>query len=84
MTDRAGLAGDTAAGDSAHDVKFSERIGQGQRLANDELKGLKAEIIVDIAAIDRDRAGTRIKSYTRNRLFAAARAIELRFRFIHS
>lgn len=47
MTDRAGLAGDTAAVTVHTTSNFPSCIGQGQRLANDELKGLKAEIIVD-------------------------------------
>ena len=57
MTDGAGLTGHAAALDGADDVNLAEGIGGDQRLTNDQLQGFKAEVIVDVTAIDDDGAG---------------------------
>ena len=55
MTDRAGLAGETAAIDVYHDV-IAGNLGQFQGLTNGHFEGFITEIVVDIAAIDDDFA----------------------------
>ena len=57
VTDSAGLAGHTAAGDGGLDVHLAQGIGGGQRLTHDELQGLQAKVIVDVPAVDGDSAG---------------------------
>ena len=52
MADRAGLAGNTAASNPADNVKFLIGLGGHQRLANDQLQGLQAKVIVDITVVD--------------------------------
>ena len=54
VTDGAGLAGDAAAGDGGLDVDLADGAGGDQGLADDELQGLETEVIVDVAAVDRD------------------------------
>ena len=57
MTDGAGLAGNAAALDGADNVDLTDQIGRSQRLTDDHLQGIEAEIIVDIATVDGDGAG---------------------------
>ena len=54
---RAGLAGDAAAGDGGLDVDLVDGAGGDQGLTDDQLQGLKTEVVVDAAAIDGDDAG---------------------------
>ena len=63
VADGAGLAGHAAAGDAADDIELVGQFGQGEGLTNDELEGVKTEIIVDVAIIDGDLAGALIQSY---------------------
>lgn len=62
MPDGAGLAADAAAHNSGHDVHLAVGIGGIQRLTDHHLQGVKAEILVDIAAVDGDGAGSDRKS----------------------
>ena len=57
VADGAGLAGDAAAGDGGHDVHLAQVLGGDQGLADDELQGLQAEVVVDVTAVDADGAG---------------------------
>ncbi len=77
MTDGTGLAGHAAAGDAALDIEFIQRTREGQRLADDQLQGFQAKILVELAAVYFDAAGALIQTHTGNRLFAAAGAVEI-------
>ena len=85
VADGAGLTGDAAAGDGSYDVDFIELTGRDQGLANDEFKGIEAEVVVDIAAIDRDGAGTVLEQVDpSDGGFPAAGSVEVGFfAFIH-
>ena len=79
VTDGAGLAGDAAAGDGGLDVHLALHAGGDQGLTDDELQGLKAEIIVDVAAIDGDGAGAvGEKTDAGDRALAAAGPVKIR------
>ena len=52
VTDSAGLAGHAAAGNGSHDVELLDVAGGDQGLANQQLQGLQAELIVDVTTID--------------------------------
>ena len=66
VTDRAGLAGHSAALNIDQYVELISVLSQHERLADDGLQGLKSEIIVDISLIDRDLTGSRYKVNTGN------------------
>ena len=53
MADSACLAGNTAACNAANDVELLFGTGENERLTNDRLEGIKAEIIVDITIVYR-------------------------------
>ena len=57
MADSTGLTGNTAACNAANDVELLFGTGENERLTNDCLEGIKAEIIVDIAVVDRNLTG---------------------------
>ena len=57
VADSTGLTGNTAACNAANDVELLFGTGENERLTNDRLEGIKAEIIVDIAVVDRDLTG---------------------------
>ncbi len=84
VTDCAGLAGNAAAGYAADNIKLFAGLGENQGLANDELQGFKAEIIIDIAVVDGDFAGALIKSYAGNGAFSSAGSVEERSIVIHN
>ena len=83
VADRASLTGNAAAGDGADDVKLAEGIGEGHRLTDDQLEGLKAEIVIDVSAVHSDIAGAGVNSYAGNRMLSAACAVEIRLALIH-
>ena len=72
------LAGDSAAADAANDVKLIGGAGKSERLTDDELESLKAEIIVYISVIDDDLAGAGINADSGNGALSAAGAVEIR------
>ena len=78
VADSACLAGDSAAADAANDVKLIGGAGKSERLTDDELESLKAEIIVYISAIDGDLAGAGINADSGNGALSAAGAVEIR------
>ena len=65
MAHGASLTGDAAAGDGGDDVHLANHAGGDQGLADDELQGLQAEVVVDITAVDGDGAGAVLKQMTR-------------------
>ena len=76
MTDGAGLAGHAAALDGADDIDLADQIGRSQRLTDDHLQGIQAEIIIDITAVDGDGAGAAlIDADTGNGGFTTAGAV---------
>ena len=82
----AGLAGHAAAGDGSHNVHLAGVAGSLQGLTDDHLQGLQAEILVDVTAVDGDRAGAvGEQMHTGHGGLAAAGAIQIRLlRLIHS
>ena len=66
MTNSTGLAGIAAAVNVDLYVELAKGIGQRQRSANDHLEGLIAEVILYIAAIDGDNAGSGNKANAGN------------------
>ena len=63
MTDRASLACNAAAVYAADYVELLLSVCKSERLTNDELESLKAEVIVDVSVVDCDLTCTLIKSY---------------------
>src|SRR5699024_5606559 len=57
VADGAGLAGDAAAGDGDNQVNLAQGVGGDQGLADQQLQGLQAAVLVDIAAVEGDGAG---------------------------
>ena len=57
MTDSAGLSGKSAALNGSDDIELALSSGNAERLVNDELQGLEAEVIVDVTTVDDDGAG---------------------------
>ena len=57
MTDGACLAGDAAAFDGADQIDLAQQIGSSQRLTDNHLQGVQAEVLIDIPAVDGDGAG---------------------------
>lgn len=62
VADSTCLAGHAAAVDAADDVELFAGACKSERLADDELEGLKAEIIVNLSVVDDDLAGAGIKT----------------------
>ena len=76
VTQGAGLAGNAAAFHGSNNVHLAQGIGGGQRLTDDHLQGLQTEVLVDVAAIDGDIAGTVLKQmHAGNGGLAAANTI---------
>ena len=84
MTDSAGLTGYAAAGYGADDVELTGGAGQLHRLTNDELQGVKTEVIVDVTIVDGDFAGTVcVYANTSNGALSSTGAVEIRNRIVH-
>ena len=75
VTDGAGLAGNAAAGDGANDIKLAQGIGEGHGLTDDQLQSLKAEIIVDVSAVNGDLAGAGVQTNAGHGALSTAGAI---------
>ena len=78
MTDCAGLTGDSAAADAADNIELLSCACECERLTDDELEGLKTEIVINVSIIDYDFACTGIKTNSGNRLFSAACTVKIR------
>jgi hypothetical protein len=73
------LAGKTAAGNGGFDVYLAGETGGLKWLANDELKGIKTEILIKALAVDGDCAGAvREKVNSGNRGLSTAGAVHIR------
>ena len=83
MTDRARLTGHAAAADTADNVELLAGLGEDEGLTNDQLEGLKTEVIVDISVIDGDLTGTLIESDSCNRRLSSACTVEIRCLIVH-
>ena len=76
VTQGAGLTGNAAAFHGSNDIHLAQGIGGGQGLTDDHLQGLQTEVLVDIAAVDGDIAGTVLKQmHAGNGGLAAAGAV---------
>ena len=53
VADCASLSGNAAAGDGADDVELALRLGECEGLADDQLEGIEAEVIIDRATVER-------------------------------
>ncbi len=65
MTDCTSLTGYAAAGNAADNVELAEAVGEVERLTNNEFQRFKAEIIVNVSAVDGDIAVASAKTRTR-------------------
>ncbi len=78
VTDSAGLAGKATAANRSNDIKLANRIGYTEGLVDDELKGFKTEIVINVLAVYRDQTGTGIKADTGDGLLSSAGAVKVR------
>ena len=83
VADGAGLAGNSAAAYATNDVEFAVRLGDCERLTNDELKSFKTEIFVNVTVVDGDFAGAVINTDAGYRALSAAGSVEIRFAVVH-
>jgi len=79
VTDSTCLTGDTTTVNVCNDVVLAHCGCYAEGLVDDELECFKAEIIVDVTAVDCDLACTGIESYASNGALSSARTIEIRF-----
>src|ERR1039457_1387271 len=75
VTDRAGLAGDAAAGDLDRDVERRGHLHQLQRLPHDHSSGLATEEFIDRTLVDRDTAIAGLQMDARRGALAPAGAV---------
>ena len=77
MADCACLAGYAAAVYTANDIKLLFCVCKNKRLIYDELKSVKAEIIVYISVVDRNFTGAGINTNSCYGFFSSACAVEI-------
>ena len=82
VTDGTGLAGNATALDADDDVELLGEAEQLEGLTDDDLQGLKTEVIVDVSFVDGDLTGTRINANAGNGAFSAASAV-IEITFVH-
>ena len=70
MTDGASLAGNAAAAYGADNVELTSGVGYFKWLADNNLQGVQAEVIVNISVVDGNFAGARVESYSGNGVFS--------------
>src|SRR5687768_6369212 len=75
VTDCTGLAARAAAVHRDDDVELVDRLRQRERLLDDHLEHFVAEVIVESAAVDRDRARSRTNVHARRRRLPSARSV---------
>ena len=56
MADSASLAGTATADDVDDNVELALVLSQNERAVGEQLQGLQTKVVVDVAAIDDDRA----------------------------
>ena len=78
VADGAGLAGDAAAAYTADNVELFVCAGELQRLTDDQLQCLQAEIIVDGTVVDGNLTASLVNPYAGDRAFSSAGAVEIR------
>jgi len=83
VADGAGLAGETAALDASDNVDLLGSAGELEGLTDDDLQGLKTEVVVNVSVVDGDLAGAGIKADTGNGRFSTAGAVII-VAFVHS
>ena len=76
MTDSAGLTGNTAAGHCADNIELIGSLGNAEGLTNDQLESLKAEVIVNVSAVDGDFACTLVDTNAGYRVLSSSCTIE--------
>ena len=79
VTDSACLTGDTAALNVSYDIELAGSVCNAEGLVDDELQCFKSEVIVNVASVNGDFAGSGVKSYASYRALSSARTIEIRF-----
>ena len=77
VTDCTCLAGEATAVYVNNYVELANSVGNAEGLVNDELHGLKTEVLVDAAAVDGDLAGAGVEANASDRLLSAAGAVEV-------
>src|SRR5687768_1381485 len=75
VTDCAGLAARAAAVHRDDDVELVDRLRQRERLLDDHLEHFVAEVIVESAAVDRDRTRSRTNVHARRRRLPSTRTV---------
>src|SRR3954464_6598479 len=75
VTDRAGLAGDAAAGHRHRDVELVRELHELERLTDDHATGLATEEFIERTLVDGDLAGTGLEEDARRGGLAAAGAV---------
>ncbi len=78
VADSACLTRETAALYGSNDIKLAHGLGSCERLIDDELEGLKTEIVINGTSVYGDNTGTGIKTNTSDRLLSSAGAVEIR------
>ena len=84
MADCACLAGYAAAVYAANNIKLFFCIRKNKRLVNNELKSIKAEIIVYISVINGNLTCAGIYANAGNGFFSSACAVEIWIGFVHN
>jgi len=77
VADCACLTGDTATVYEGDDIKRTLGTGNAEGLVNDELQGLKTEVLVDVTLVDGDSTRARNDANASYRLLSSAGAVEI-------
>ena len=77
MADSACLTGDTATDNGCDDVELAGGLSHAEGLVDDELEGLKTEVIIDGTAVDGDLTAAGIQANASDGLLSAAGAVEV-------
>src|SRR5436305_382078 len=76
---RARLAGESSAADVDDDVDLAELLDHLERLLQDHLAGLAAEVVVEGALVDGELARAGLEAHARDRFLAAAGCVDEQF-----
>src|SRR5205085_4812968 len=75
VTNGAGLAGRSAAVDRDDHVELVDRLSERERLLDDHLQHIVAEVVVEFAAVDGDLAAAWTHVHASRRCLAATRSV---------